>query len=163
MDAATTVENWCTIASSKDYEPFQWHISSHAGFYPILYVLSEVCSPAFQTPEWADLRQRGLQVANAIYEIRGQHTTGAWPAIIWLINRVRFQNLCPAEGIRTAGLVPGPQDNPMLTRSGLDNMGSGGLELDTGDFLGFMSIGEFDFPDLAGGDPMLFSNPSQWS
>jgi hypothetical protein len=51
----------------------------------------------------------------------------------------------------------------MLTRSGLDNMGSGGLELDTGDFLGFMSIGEFDFPDLAGGDPMLFSNPSQWS
>ncbi|GFG12000.1 quinidine resistance protein 3 [Aspergillus udagawae] len=160
MDAATIVENWCTIASSKDYEPFQWHISSHAGFYPILYVLSEVCSPAFQTPEWADLRQRGLQVANAIYEIRGQHTTGAWPAIIWLINRVRFQ-----EGNRTAGLAPGPgpQDNPMLTRSELDNMGSSGLELDTRDFLGFMSIGEFDFPDLAGVDPMLFSNPSQWS
>jgi hypothetical protein len=163
MDAATTVENWCTIASSKDCEPFQWHISSHAGFYPILYVLSEVRSPAFQTPEWADLRQRGLHVAKAIYEIRGQHTTGAWPAIIWLIDRARFQNVGPAEGNRTADLSPGPQDNPMVTRSGPDNMASGGLELDTGDFLGFMNLGDFDFPDLAGVDPMLFSNPSQWS
>lgn len=140
MDAATTVENWCTIASSKECEPFQWHISSHAGIYLNLYVLSEIHSPAFQTPEWADLRQRGLQVANAIYEIRGQHTTGPWPAIIWLIDRVRFQNLGLAEGNRTAGPSPGPQDNPMVTRSGPD-MASGELELDTGDFLGFMNLG----------------------
>ncbi|RHZ64975.1 hypothetical protein CDV55_101864 [Aspergillus turcosus] len=134
---------------NKDREPFQWHISSHAGLYPILYVLSELRSPAFQTSEWADLRQRGLQVANAIHEIRGQHTTGAWPVIIWLIDRIRSQNLCPAEVNRIASLTPGPQDHPML-RSGPDSMGSTGTELDTGDFLGFMNLGDFDFPELAG-------------
>ncbi|GIK00423.1 hypothetical protein Aspvir_004448 [Aspergillus viridinutans] len=163
MDAATPVENWCTIASSKDCEPFQWHISSHAGFYPILYVLSEVRSPVFQTSEWADLRQRGLQVTNAIHEIRGQHTTGAWPVIIWLIDRIRSQNLDLAEDNRTAGLTPGPRDNPTLMRSGADSMGSAGMELEAADFLGFTNLGDFDFPDLAGFDPMSFSSPSQWS
>ncbi|KAF7167694.1 hypothetical protein CNMCM5623_000941 [Aspergillus felis] len=163
MDAATTVENWCTIALSKDCEPFQWHISSHAGFYSILYVLSEVRSPAFQTPEWADLRQRGLQVANAIHEIRGQHTTGAWPVINWLIERIRSQSLDLAEDNRTAGLTPGPQDNPTLMRSGADSLASEGLELEAADFLSFTNLGDFDFPDLAGFDPMSFSSPSQWS
>ncbi|GFG16314.1 hypothetical protein IFM61392_09441 [Aspergillus lentulus] len=163
VDAATTVENWCTIASSKDCEPFQWHISSHAGFYPILYVLSEVRSPVFQTPEWADLRQRGLQVANAIHEIRGQHTTGAWPVIIWLIERIRSQNPGLAEDNRTVDPTSGPQDNPMLSGSGLDSMGSMGIELDAADFLEFTNLGNFDFPDLAGFDPTSFSCPSQWS
>ncbi|KAF4235828.1 hypothetical protein CNMCM8980_003197 [Aspergillus fumigatiaffinis] len=163
MDAATTVENWCTIASSKDCEPFQWHISSHAGLYPILYVLSEVRSPVFQTAEWADLRRRGLQVANAIHEIRGQHTTGAWPVIIWLIERIRSQNLGITEDNRTVDPIPGPQDNPMLSGSGLDSMVSMGIEFDAADFLGFTHLGDFDFPDLAGFDPMSFSSPSQWS
>jgi hypothetical protein len=163
MDAATTVENWCTIASSKDCEPFQWHISSHAGFYPILYVLSEVRSPVFQTAEWADLRRRGLQVANAIHEIRGQHTTGAWPVIIWLIERIRSQNLGLTEDNRTVDPIPGPQDNPMLSGSGLDSTGSMGIEFDAADFLGFTNLGDFDFPDLAGFDPMSFSCPSQGS
>ncbi|GIJ85616.1 hypothetical protein Asppvi_004475 [Aspergillus pseudoviridinutans] len=163
MDAATTVENWCTIASSKECEPFQWHISSHAGFYPILYVLSEVRSPVFQTPEWADLRQRGLQVANAIHETRGQHTTGAWAVINWLIERIRSQSLDIAEDNRTAGLTPGPQDDPRLMRSGVDSLASAGIELEAADFLGFTNLGDFDFPDLGGLDPMSFSSPSQWS
>jgi hypothetical protein len=140
MDAATTVENWCTIASSKDCEPFQWHVSSHAGFCPILYVLSEVRSPVFQTAEWADLRR-----------------------IIWLIERIRSQNPGLTEDNQTVDSTPGPRDNPMLLGSGLDSMGSMGVELDAADFLGFTNLGDFDFPDLAGFDPMSFSCPSQWS
>ncbi|EHA18392.1 hypothetical protein ASPNIDRAFT_132624, partial [Aspergillus niger ATCC 1015] len=40
VDAATAVETWCTISSSPACEPYQWHITSHAGFNLILYVLS---------------------------------------------------------------------------------------------------------------------------
>ncbi|KAJ9482747.1 hypothetical protein VN97_g10674 [Penicillium thymicola] len=157
VDAATAVENWCTIASSKACEPFQWHIFSHAGFYLILYVLSELRSPGFQSPEWADLRQRGLQLANAIYEVRGQHITGAWPAIIWLVNRIRFQQ----------GLGSGISSN-QPTGTGLSDNNShmskesfpaappssAVIGLETTDFMGLVNLEEFDFAEFASLGPM---------
>ncbi|KAH8423494.1 uncharacterized protein LDX57_001254 [Aspergillus melleus] len=170
VDAATAVETWCTIASSPACEPYQWHITSHAGFYLILYVLSELRSPAFQAPEWADLRQRGLQLANTIYELRGQHTTGAWPAIIWLANRIRFQqgltgNSGPgvaagtvADGNGVAG--PGdPSDNQSMIMKpagpvgaggidGAPTMGTAGMDFNTGDLMGLIDLEEPNFSDF---------------
>jgi hypothetical protein len=80
-----------------------------------------------------------------------------------LIERIRSQNLGITEDNRTVDPIPGPQDNPMLSGSGLDSMVSMGIEFDAADFLGFTHLGDFDFPDLAGFDPMSFSSPSQWS
>ncbi|KOS39444.1 hypothetical protein ACN38_g9719 [Penicillium nordicum] len=156
VDAATAVENWYTIASSKACEPFQWHIFSHAGFYLILYVLSELRSPGFQSPEWADLRQRGLQLANAIYEIRGQHTTGAWPAIIWLVNRIRFQQGL-GSGIASnqpTGTGLSENNSPMSKESfPAAPPGSAVMGLDTTNFMGLVNL-EFDFADFASLGPM---------
>lgn len=156
MDAATAVENWCAIACSKACEPFQWHIFSHAGFYLILYVLSELRSPGFQSPEWADLRHRGLQLANAIYDIRGQHTVGAWPAIIWLVNRIRFQQGL-GSGIASnqptgTGLS---ENNPPMSKEyfAVAPPSSAVLGLDTADFMGLVNL-EFDFEDFASLGPM---------
>ncbi|KAJ5520484.1 hypothetical protein N7463_000937 [Penicillium fimorum] len=158
VDAATAVENWCTIASSTACEPFQWHISSHAGFYLILYVLSELRSAGFQSPEWADLRQRGLQLANTIYDLRGQHTAGAWPEIIWLVNRIRFQ-----QGLSTGigdnqptgtGLSENDHDTLMESFAAAAPPGSAGMGLDTADFVGMVNLEDFDFADLDSLDPM---------
>ncbi|KAF3027611.1 hypothetical protein E8E15_002992 [Penicillium rubens] len=157
VDAATAVENWCTIASSKACEPFQWHIFSHAGFYLILYVLSELRSPGFQSPEWADLRQRGLQLANAIYEIRGQHTTGAWPAIIWLVNRIRFQQGL-GSGIASnqpTGTGLYENNSPMSKESfPAAPPGSAVTGFETTDFMGLVNLEEFDFEDFTSLGPM---------
>ncbi|PYH54685.1 Zn(II)2Cys6 domain-containing transcription factor hasF [Aspergillus niger CBS 101883] len=170
VDAATAVETWCTISSSPACEPYQWHITSHAGFNLILYVLSELRSPEFRKPGWEDLRQRGLQLANAIYDLRGHHTTGAWPAIMWLVNRIRFQQ-DPAEDSRplmAAGAVVGgnggtgpggPSDTqPSIMRpagpagaGGVDDappVGPAGLEFDTGDLMGLIDLEDFDFSDF---------------
>ncbi|PWY64808.1 hypothetical protein BO83DRAFT_321869 [Aspergillus eucalypticola CBS 122712] len=165
VDAATAVETWCAISSSPACEPYQWHITSHAGFYLILYVLSELCSPAFQAPEWADLRQRGLQLANAIYELRGQHTTGAWPAIIWLANRIRFQQdlaLNSGPGLSASHIAAGngaagpggPSDNQSVTMRSAGNvdgpptMGAAGMEFNTGDLMGLINLDEINFSDF---------------
>ncbi|KAJ5945399.1 hypothetical protein N7516_005567 [Penicillium verrucosum] len=164
VDAATAVENWCTIASSKACEPFQWHIFSHAGFYLILYVLSELRSPGFQSPEWADLCQRGLQLANAIYEIRGQHTTGAWPAIIWLVNRIRFQQGL-GSGIASnqpTGTGLSENNSPMSKESfPAAPPGSAVIGLETTDFMGLVNLEEFDFADFASLGPMGYHGLSQ--
>ncbi|OQD66887.1 hypothetical protein PENPOL_c004G05978 [Penicillium polonicum] len=164
VDAATAIENWCTIASGKACEPFQWHIYAHAGFSLILYVLSELRSPGFQSPEWADLRQRGLQLANSIYEIRGQHTTGAWPAIIWLVNRIRGQQGL-GSGIandQPAGTGLSDNNNPMSTDTfAATRPGSAGTGLDTPDFMGMVNLEDFDFADFASLDPMWFHGLSQ--
>ncbi|KAJ5202342.1 hypothetical protein N7449_004421 [Penicillium cf. viridicatum] len=149
--------NWCTIASSKACEPFQWHIFSHAGFYLILYVLSELRSPGFQSPEWADLRQRGLQLANAIYEIRGQHTTGAWPAIIWLVNRIRFQQGLGSSiaSHQPTGTSLFENNSPMSKESfPAAPPGSAVIGLETTDFMGLVNLEEFDFADFASLGPM---------
>ncbi|KAJ5534348.1 hypothetical protein N7527_000602 [Penicillium freii] len=164
VDAATAIENWCTIASGKACEPFQWHIYAHAGFSLILYVLSELCSPGFQSPEWADLRQRGLQLANSIYEIRGQHTTGAWPAIIWLVNRIRAQQGL-GSGIandQPTGTGLSENNQPMSTDTfAATRPGSVGMGLDTPDFMGMVNLEDFDFADFASLDPMWFHELSQ--
>ncbi|KGO44474.1 Transcription factor, fungi [Penicillium expansum] len=157
VDAVTAIENWCTIASGKAYDPFRWHIYSHAGFCLILYVLSELRSPGFQSPEWADLRQRGLQLANSIYDIRGQHTTGAWPAIIWLVNRIRFQQGLDSGVDQPTGTGPSHNNHPMP----MDNFpaappGSGGMDFDTTDFMDMVNLEGFDFADFASLDPMGF-------
>ncbi|GKZ92649.1 hypothetical protein AnigIFM59636_005387 [Aspergillus niger] len=117
-----------------------------------------------------DLRQRGLQLANAIYDLRGHHTTGAWPAIMWLVNRIRFQQ-DPAEDSRplmAAGAVVGgnggtgpggPSDTqPSIMRpagpagaGGVDDappVGPAGLEFDTGDLMGLIDLEDFDFSDF---------------
>ncbi|KAJ5602884.1 Transcription factor [Penicillium hordei] len=161
-DAATVIENWCTNASSKACEPFQWHLLSHAGFYLILYILSELRSSGFQSPEWADLRQRGLQLANAIYEIRGQHTTGAWPQIIWLLNRIRFQQGL-SSGIANnqhTGTGPSENNHPMM-ESFTAPLGPAGIGLDTANFMGLVNVEDFDFADFASLDPMGFPGLSQ--
>ncbi|KAF4763127.1 hypothetical protein N7455_010887 [Penicillium solitum] len=159
VDAATAIENWCTIASGKACEPFQWHIYAHAGFSLILYVLSELRSPGFQSPEWADLRQRGLQLSNAIYEIRGQHTTGAWPAIIWLVNRIRGQQGL-SSGIannQPTGIDSSENNHPMsMDTFAAARPGSVGMGLDTPDFMGMVNLEDFDFADFAGLDPTWF-------
>jgi hypothetical protein len=161
VDAATAVENWCTIASSKACEPFQWHIFSHAGFYLILYVLSELRSSGFQSPEWADLRQRGLRLANAIYEIRGQHTTGAWPAIIWLVNRIRFQQGLGSDiANQHTGAGQSENNHPMMESFGAP-LGPAGMGFDTSDFMGLVNVEDFDFADFASLDPMGFQGLSQ--
>ncbi|KAJ5150390.1 Transcription factor [Penicillium coprophilum] len=163
VDAATAVENWCTIASSKACEPFQWHIFSHAGFYLILYVLSELRSSGFQSPEWADLRQRGLQLANAIYEIRGQHTTGAWPAIIWLVNRIRFQQGLSSDIANNQYTGTGQSENDHLTmiESFAGPLGPAGTGFGTADFMGLVNVEDFDFADFSSLDPMGFHGLSQ--
>ncbi|KXG49618.1 Transcription factor [Penicillium griseofulvum] len=161
VDAATAVENWCTIASSKACEPFQWHIFSHAGFYLILYVLSELRSAGFQSPEWTDLRQRGLRLANAIYEIRGQNTTGAWPAIIWLVNRIRFQQGLGSDiANQHAGTAQSANNHPMMESFGVP-LGPAGTGFDTSDFMGLVNVEDFDFADFASLDPMGFQGLPQ--
>lgn len=159
MDAATAIENWCTIASGRAREPFQWHIYAHAGFSLILYVLSELRSPGFQSPEWADLRQRGLHLANAIYEIRGQHTTGAWPAIIWLVNRIRGQQGL-SSGItdnQPTGAGSSENNHPMsMNTFAAARPGSAGMGIDTPDFMGMVNLEDFDFADFASLDPTWF-------
>ncbi|KGO76905.1 Transcription factor, fungi [Penicillium italicum] len=145
---------------NKECEPFQWHIASHAGFYLILYVLVEIRSPSFQSPEWADLRQRGLQLANAIYEIRSQHTTGAWPAIIWLVNQIRFQQGLASVTATHQPPGPGSSDNPrtIMSRSfAASPMGSAEFDFDTADFMGLVNLEDFDLGDLTGLDSMGFS------
>ncbi|GLA17638.1 hypothetical protein AnigIFM62618_004786 [Aspergillus niger] len=127
-------------------------------------------NPEFRKPGWEDLRQRGLQLANAIYDLRGHHTTGAWPAIMWLVNRIRFQQ-DPAEDSRplmAAGAVVGgnggtgpggPSDTqPSFMRpagpagaGGVDDappVGPAGLEFDTGDLMGLIDLEDFDFSDF---------------
>ena len=157
MDAATAIENWCTIASGKAYEPFRWHIFSHAGFYLILYILSELHSPGFQSPEWADLRQRGLRLANAIYEIRGHHTAGAWPAVIWLVNRIRLQQGLSSGVVVNSptGTCPSENNHCMAMNDFAAPPGSVG-GFDTADFMGLVNLDDFDFADLANLDPMEF-------
>ncbi|GKZ19761.1 hypothetical protein AbraIFM66951_009832 [Aspergillus brasiliensis] len=154
LDAATAVETWCAISSSPACEPYQWHITSYAGFHLILYVLSEVQSPGFQEPGWEDLRQRGLQLANTIYGLRGHHTKGAWPAIIWLVNRIRSQQglaESSATGI-AAGAVVGANDSAGLGGSSdtqVDNAPpsiSPGMDFNV-DLMGLIND-DFDFSDL---------------
>ncbi|KAJ5805377.1 uncharacterized protein N7503_002979 [Penicillium pulvis] len=145
---------------NKVCEPFQWHIASHAGFYLILYVLVEIRSPGFQSLEWADLRQRGFQLANAIYEIRSQHTTGAWPAIIWLVNQIRFQQGLASADVTHQPPGPGSSGNPrsiMLRSFAASPMGSAGLDFDTADFMGLVNLEDFDLGDLTALDSMGFS------
>ncbi|GKZ36104.1 hypothetical protein AbraIFM66950_007011 [Aspergillus brasiliensis] len=171
VDAATAVETWCAISSSPACEPYQWHINSYAGFHLILYVLSEVQSRGFQEPGWEDLRQRGLQLANAIYELRGQHTKGAWPAIIWLANRIRFQQGLAgssAPGMTSGAVVgangnaglDGLSDNQLMigpadsTGAGAAEMASSGMDFDTGDLIGLINLEEFDFSDFIAMDGM---------
>ncbi|KAJ5804112.1 uncharacterized protein N7518_000415 [Penicillium psychrosexuale] len=158
VNAVTAVENWCAIASAKACEPFQWHIFSYAGFSLILYVLSELCSPSFQSPEWADLRQRGLQLANTIYEIRGQYPTGAWPAIICLVNQIRFQQGL-SSGIDNQPTETGSSENnhPMSINT-FDTAPPGLVEtgFDTADFMGMVNLEDFDLADLASSNPMEF-------
>jgi hypothetical protein len=123
----------------------------------ILYVLSELRSPGFQSPEWADLRQRGLQLANAIYEIRGQHTTGAWPAIIWLVNRIRFQQGL-GSGIASnqpTGTGLYENNSPMSKESfPAAPPGSAVTGFETTDFMGLVNLEEFDFEDFTSLGPM---------
>ncbi|KAJ6185711.1 hypothetical protein N7519_007012 [Penicillium mononematosum] len=119
-DAATAIENWCTIASGKAYEPFRWHIFSHAGFYLILYVLSELHSPGFQSPEWADLRQRGLRLANAIYEIRDYNRVSV---LIWLTIHARWGGFDTADFMGLVNL----EDFDFADLANLDQMGFHGL------------------------------------
>ncbi|OJJ73335.1 hypothetical protein ASPBRDRAFT_28585 [Aspergillus brasiliensis CBS 101740] len=171
VDAATAVETWCAISSSPACEPYKWHINSYAGFHLILYVLSEVQSPGFQEPGWEDLRQRGLQLANAIYELRGQHTKGAWPAITWLANRIRFQPGLAGSSApgMTSGAVVGANGNAGLGSSsdnqpmagmadsagaGAAEMASPGMNFDTGELMGLINLEEFDFSDFIAMDGM---------
>ncbi|GLB04723.1 hypothetical protein AtubIFM57258_010742 [Aspergillus tubingensis] len=179
VDAATAVETWCAISSSPACEPYRWHITSHAGFNLILYVLSELQSSCFQEPEWVDLRHRGLQLANTIYDLRGQHTTGAWPAIIWLVNRIRFQQglaASPAPGISANAVAGGngvaglgsPSNNQPLNMRATGCAGPAGaaefdratpisppgMDFDAGDFMGLINFEEFNLLDFLTMDGM---------
>ncbi|OJJ45143.1 hypothetical protein ASPZODRAFT_70406 [Penicilliopsis zonata CBS 506.65] len=86
-DAVLTIENWCMAASATEAQGFHWQIHSHAGFFPILYVLSELRSPGFQAPDLDALRARGLQAVTSIAHMR-QTSSGPWPSITRLVERV---------------------------------------------------------------------------
>ncbi|KAF2866599.1 fungal-specific transcription factor domain-containing protein [Massariosphaeria phaeospora] len=101
-----------------DAARFQWHIGGHATFQAIMYVLSELRNPLFDSPD----RQRALGALQMCRMLRQNTNTKAWSAVKSMIDKAIEENTL-SQRSQTDSSAP---FSPIRTTdtSGIDPMNS---------------------------------------